>query len=107
MIGKVIGGIVEKVSTRTGIPLGGIWLLFLLCSAIVSMKESGIVTRDGEFIKIIQCGHCGKDSRWRVFVYVVRLPIIFFGRTQGCLKQLEMRNVKSMKNRLESPREFT
>lgn len=41
MIGKVIGTIVEEIAVRTGIPIGRIWLLFLICCATFCMAEFG------------------------------------------------------------------
>lgn len=49
MIGKVIGTILEKIAVRTGVPIGGIWLVFFICSVIANMKVFGFVTRDGSF----------------------------------------------------------
>ncbi len=49
IIGRVISSIVEKIAVRTGVPIGGIFLLFFICSVIFNMKGFGFVTPDGSF----------------------------------------------------------
>ena len=36
-------------TVRTGVPIGGIWLVFFICSVIFNMKGFGFVTPDGSF----------------------------------------------------------
>ncbi len=50
MNGKVIAATVEKIAVRTGVPIGGFWLLIFCMQPIDKMMEFRFVTRDGSFI---------------------------------------------------------